>query len=65
VGNSQGFNQGMNGPSFLWLSFTRILPMDFVKWPEERIIIADCFTASTVLIRSTGDLQKMWGRISP
>jgi hypothetical protein len=34
--------------------------MDVVKRPEERIVIAECFTALTVLIRSTGDLQKMW-----
>jgi hypothetical protein len=36
--------------------------MDFVKRPEEQIVIADWFTASTVLIRSTGDLQKMWAK---
>ena len=37
--------------------------MDFVKGPKERITIVDYFIASTVLICSTGDLQKMWGRI--
>jgi hypothetical protein len=44
------------------LSFTHILQIDFVKRPEERIVIADWFIASTVLIPSTGDLQKMWDK---
>src|SRR5690242_11645994 len=48
-----------------WLSFTHILQMDFVKGPEERIIIADRFANSTVLIHSIGDPQKMWVRIRP
>ena len=45
------------------LSFTHIFQMDFMKRPEEQIVIVDCFTASTVLVRSTGDLKKMWVRI--
>jgi hypothetical protein len=56
-------NLDPESPRLLSLSFTHILQMDFVKRSEERIVIADCFTASTVLIRSTGDLQKMWVRI--
>src|SRR5258708_37052510 len=50
-------------PSALALSFTHIFQMDFVKRPKERIVIADCFTASTVLIRFTGGPKKMWVRI--
>jgi len=50
-------------PSALALSFTHIFQMDFVKRPKERIVIADCFTASTVLIRFTGSPKKMWVRI--
>jgi len=46
------------------LTFTHILQIDFVKRPEERIVIADYFTVSTVLIRFTGGPKKMWGRIS-
>jgi len=42
------------------LTFTHILQIDFVKRPEERITIADCFTASTVPTRSTGGPKKMW-----
>jgi len=34
-----------------------------VKRPKERIVLADCFTASTVLIRFTGGPKKMWVRI--
>jgi len=51
------------GPLLKSPSFTHILQMDFVKRSEARIVVADCFIASTVLLRSTGDLPKMWGRI--
>ena len=54
---------GPESPSVKTLSFTHILQMDFVKWPEERIIIAGSFTASTVSIRPTGSLHKVWVRI--
>jgi hypothetical protein len=34
--------------------------MDFVKRPEKRGAVVECFTASTVSLRSTSDPKKMW-----
>jgi hypothetical protein len=56
--------RGLESPRLLSLTFTHILQIDFVKRPEERIVIADYFTVSTVLIRFTGGPKKMWVRIS-
>src|SRR6266852_9016231 len=45
------------------LSFTHILQMDFVKRPEKRGTVVECFTVSTVSLRSASSPPKMWVRI--
>ncbi len=53
---------GPESPRLLSLTFTHILQIDCVKRPEERIVIADWFTVSTVLIRFTSGPKKDVGK---
>ncbi len=47
------------------LSFTHIFQMDFVKRPEKRGAIVECFTVSTVSLRSASSPPKMWVKDRP
>ena len=47
-------------PWLLSLSFTHIFQMDFVKRPEKRGAVVECFTVSTVSLRSASSPPKMW-----